>query len=43
MHERFVAQGIDLQASTPEQFAALIRSELVKWRKVVSEAGAKVD
>jgi tripartite-type tricarboxylate transporter receptor subunit TctC len=43
MHERFVAQGIDLQASTPERFAALIRTELVKWRKVVREAGAKVD
>jgi tripartite-type tricarboxylate transporter receptor subunit TctC len=43
MHERFVAQGIDLQASTPEQFAALIKSEIVKWRKVVRDAGAKVD
>ena len=43
MHERFVAQGIDLQASTPEQFATLIRTELVKWRKVVRDAGAKVD
>jgi len=43
MQERFVAQGIDLQSSTPEQFAALIRTELVKWRKVVRNAGAKVD
>jgi tripartite-type tricarboxylate transporter receptor subunit TctC len=43
MHERFVSQGIDLQSSTPEQFAALIKSEIVKWRKVVRESGAKVD
>jgi len=43
MRERFVAQGIDLQSNTPEQFAALIKSELVKWRKVVRDAGAKVD
>jgi tripartite-type tricarboxylate transporter receptor subunit TctC len=43
MQERFVAQGIDLQSSTPEQFAALIREEVVKWRKVVRDAGAKVD
>jgi tripartite-type tricarboxylate transporter receptor subunit TctC len=43
MHERFVAQGVDLQSSTPEQFAALIKSEVVKWRKVVRDAGAKVD
>jgi tripartite-type tricarboxylate transporter receptor subunit TctC len=43
MRERFVTQGIDLQSNTPEQFASLIRSEVVKWRKVVREAGAKVD
>ena len=43
MQERFVAQGIDLQSSTPEQFAALIKAEVVKWRKVVRDAGAKVD
>ena len=43
MQERFVAQGIDLQSSTPEQFSALIKSEIVKWRKVVRDAGAKVD
>jgi tripartite-type tricarboxylate transporter receptor subunit TctC len=43
MQERFVAQGVDLQSSTPEQFAALIQSEVVKWRKVVRDAGAKVD
>jgi len=43
LQERFVAQGIDLQSSTPEQFGALIKSEIVKWRKVVRDAGAKVD
>jgi tripartite-type tricarboxylate transporter receptor subunit TctC len=43
MQERFVAEGIDLQSSTPESFATLIRSEVVKWRKVVRQAGAKVD
>ncbi|MGZ5121929.1 MAG: tripartite tricarboxylate transporter substrate binding protein [Burkholderiales bacterium] len=43
MQERFVAQGIDLQSSTPEQFGSLIKSEVVKWRKVVRDAGAKVD
>ena len=43
MNERFVAQGIDLQSSTPQEFGALIKSEAVKWRKVVKDAGAKVD
>jgi tripartite-type tricarboxylate transporter receptor subunit TctC len=43
MQERFVAQGIDLQSSSPEHFGALIKSEVVKWRKVVRDAGVKVD
>jgi len=43
MKEKFVAQGIDLVSSTPEAFAALIKAELPKWRKVVRDSGAKVD
>jgi tripartite-type tricarboxylate transporter receptor subunit TctC len=43
MRERFVAQGVDLASSTPEQFAALIKSEVPKWRKIVQDSGAKVD
>ena len=43
MNERFIAQGIDLEASTPEAFAALIKSEVPKWRKIVKEAGARAD
>lgn len=38
--ERFGTQGIDLMTSTPESFAALIKSEIPKWRKVVKESGA---
>ena len=43
MRERFVAQGVDLAASTPEQFAALIKAEVPRWRKIVQDSGAKVD
>jgi len=39
---RFVPQGVDLTTSTPEAFAALIRSEIQKWRRVVKESGATV-
>jgi tripartite-type tricarboxylate transporter receptor subunit TctC len=42
MKERFRAQGIDLVGSTPEAFAAFIRSELAKWRKVVEASGARI-
>jgi tripartite-type tricarboxylate transporter receptor subunit TctC len=38
--ERFRSQGIDLVTSTPEEFGALIKSEIPKWRKVVKESGA---
>lgn len=39
---RFRTQGLDLAGNTPEAFAAFIRAELAKWRKVVKESGAKV-
>ncbi len=34
-------QGLDPAGGTPEQFAAYIRSERIKWAKVVKESGAK--
>ena len=36
-------QGWDVVANTQAQFAARIRDEIVKWRKVVQDSGAKVD
>lgn len=35
--------GAEAAGSTPEQFAALIRDEVVRWGRVVKESGAKVD
>lgn len=35
----FVNQGLDIETSSPEDFARLIASEKVKWAKVVKEAG----
>ena len=43
MKERFVAQGIDLASNTPEAFGHLIKSEVPRCRKIVKDAGAKVD
>lgn len=41
--ERLVSQGIDPVGSTPEEFAAYIRSETEKFAKVVRLAGIKVE
>jgi tripartite-type tricarboxylate transporter receptor subunit TctC len=33
------AAGIVIQGGSPEDYAALIKSDLVKWGKVIKEAG----
>ena len=43
VQQRFQAEGGDTAPNTPEQFAAFIRTEMVKWEKAVRESGAKVD
>jgi len=41
--ERLSNQGAEPVGSTPEEFAAYIRSETLKWAKVVRESGAKAE
>ena len=41
--ERLLATGTEVAGTSPEQFAAYIKSETVKWAKVVKESGARVD
>ncbi|NUA26679.1 tripartite tricarboxylate transporter substrate binding protein [Cupriavidus basilensis] len=43
MKERLRAQGFEPSPGTPEQFGALIRSEIDRWAKVVKTSGAKVE
>jgi tripartite-type tricarboxylate transporter receptor subunit TctC len=40
---RLVASGFDPVGSTPDEFGAFIKTESVKWSKVVKAAGAKLD
>ena len=41
--ERFAAQGADPAPWSTEQFAKVIRADIVKWAKVVKDSGATLD
>src|SRR5687768_11276576 len=43
LKERFAGQGVEVDALSRDQFAAVIRDEITKWGTVVRSAGAKVD
>ena len=38
VRQRFADIGLDVEPQTPEQFAALIKSETAKWAKVIKDA-----
>lgn len=40
LRQRLAEQGVDAEPSTPEQFAAFIKSETIKWARVVKSSGA---
>ena len=43
MEELLAADGVTPAGGTPEQFQALIKSDIERWRKVVQRAGIKVE
>jgi tripartite-type tricarboxylate transporter receptor subunit TctC len=43
MRERLVSLAAEPAISTPEEFSALVKSELVKWAKAVKDSGAKLE
>jgi tripartite-type tricarboxylate transporter receptor subunit TctC len=43
VRERIVALGGEPVANRPEAFAAIVRADIAKWRKVVAQAGLKAD
>ena len=43
IRKRFAAAGAEPRSSSPQAFAALIRSEGEKWGRIIREAGIKVE
>ena len=43
LRERFMAQGVELAPSTPEEFGAFIRQDIAKWAKVIQVSGARAE
>jgi len=38
LRERLAPQGVELAATTPEEFAEIIKAEIPKWGKVLRDA-----
>lgn len=43
MKERMAQFGVDAAPSTPEELAAFVKSETIKWTKTVQDAGVKLE
>jgi tripartite-type tricarboxylate transporter receptor subunit TctC len=43
LRARLIAQGYEVHASTPAEYAAFIRDEITRWTPVVRTAGIKVE
>ena len=41
IRERFVASGIDPKSNTPEEFAAMVKSEVARYRELAKAAGVE--
>lgn len=41
--KEFAAQGVEVAASSPEKFSELVKSEIGKWSKLVSDAKIRVE
>ncbi len=43
LRERYLSEGGDATVRGPEAFAALIREQLPKWARIVSDSGVRID
>jgi len=43
IRDRLVAEGAEVETTTPEELMVFVRSEIVRWSKAVKASGAKLD
>jgi tripartite-type tricarboxylate transporter receptor subunit TctC len=43
IRDRLIAEGADVETTTPEELMAFVRVEISKWAKAVKDSGAKLD
>ena len=43
MRQRWIEQGLEPRAATPDELTAVIKSDVDKWGKIVREAGIRVE
>ncbi len=43
LKERLTLQGLDVGSSTPDELTAFVKTETVKWAKVVKDSGAQLE
>lgn len=41
--EKFLSAGVESVGTTPERFAAIVKSEMMKWGKLIKDAGIRAD
>ena len=43
IREKFAQLGLDTIVGSPEELAVIIKSDIVKWAKVIDDAGIKAE
>jgi tripartite-type tricarboxylate transporter receptor subunit TctC len=41
--EKFLAAGVEAVGTTPERFAAIVKSEMAKWGRLIKDTGIRAD
>jgi tripartite-type tricarboxylate transporter receptor subunit TctC len=43
VREKLIAQGAEIEANSPREFAAIVKADIAQWTKVVKMAGVKAE